>query len=151
VNESRVTAKLKSHHELNPRSHQFRPGHNKTNMKTSLRYLGLNALAAWDRLVQEHLNLLQKLTNIESAQVVLERQREDTPAFRAHMVLVVPGPDFHADAIDHTLTAALHKVVENLKRQIRARRTKRQVRGKSNLQLGAISRRRSGAFAGHRA
>ena len=120
-------------------------------MKTSLRYLGLNALAAWDRLVQEHLNLLQKLTNIESAQVVLERQREDTPAFRAHMVLVVPGPDFHADAMDHTLTATLHKVVENLKRQIRARQTKRQVRDKSNLQLGTISRRWSSAFDGHRA
>jgi ribosome-associated translation inhibitor RaiA len=53
--------------------------------------------------------------------------------------------------MDHTLTAALHKVVENLKRQIRARQTKRQVRGKSNLQLGTISRRWSSAFAGHRA
>jgi ribosome-associated translation inhibitor RaiA len=120
-------------------------------MKTSLRYLGLNAQAAWDRLVQEHLNFLQTLTNIESAQVVLERQREDTPAFRAHVVLVVPGPDFHADAMDHTLTAALHKVVENLKHQIRARQTKRRVNGKSNLQLGKISSRWSSAPAGHRA
>lgn len=120
-------------------------------MKTSLRYLGLNAQAAWNRLVQEHLNLLQKLTDIESAQVVLERQREGTPAFRAHMVLVVPGPDFHADAVDHTLTAALHKAVENLKRQIQTRQTKRRVKGKSNLQLGTISRRWSSALAGHRA
>lgn len=121
------------------------------NMTITLRYLGLNAQAAWDRLVREHLAGLQKLTLIESARVVLERRREDTPAFHTQVVLVVPGPDFHADAADHTLTAALRKAVENLKRQIRARQTKRQVRGKSNLQLGTISRRWSNAMAGHRA
>jgi ribosome-associated translation inhibitor RaiA len=120
-------------------------------MKTSLRYLGLNAQAAWNRLVQEHLNLLQKLTNIESAQVVLERQREDTPAFRAHVVLVVPGPDFHADAADYTLTAALHKVIKNLRRQILARQTNHRVKGKSNQQLGTMSRRWPSAPAGLRA
>ena len=108
-------------------------------MKPSLRYLGLNAQAAWDRLVQEHLNLLQNLTHIESAQVVLERQWEDTPAFRARMVLVVPGPDFHADAMDHTLSAALQKVVQNLKRQILLRQTNRRGNRKSNLQLGKHS------------
>lgn len=120
-------------------------------MKTSIRYLGLNAQAAWDRLVQEHLSLLKKLTNIESAQVALEWQREETPAFRAHLVLVVPGPDYHADAADHTLAAALHKAVDNLKRQIRARQTKRRVNGKSNLQLGRIPSRGPNALAGHRA
>ena len=120
-------------------------------MKTSLRYLGINAQAAWDRLVQEHLNFLQNMTNIESAQVVLERHRDDTPAFRAHVVLVVPGPDFHADAADHTLAAALRKAVENLKRQILARQTKRRVKGKSNLQLGKMSIRCSSALAGQRA
>ena len=81
--------------------------------------------------------------------MVLERHREDTPAFRAHVVLVVPGPDFHAEAADHTLAAALHKAMENLKRQIRARQTKRRANGKSNLPLGKISSQRSGALAGH--
>jgi ribosomal subunit interface protein len=120
-------------------------------MKISLRYLGLNAQAAWNGLVEEHLNLLQKLTNIESAQVILEKQQEETHAFRAHVVLVVPGPDYHAAATDYTLTAALHKAVDNLRRQIMARQTKRRVKSKSNLQLGTISRRWSNAFAGHRA
>lgn len=119
-------------------------------MKTTLRYLGLKAQAAWDRLVQEHLSFLQQLTNIESAQVVLERHREDTPAFRAHVVLVVPGPDFHADAADHTLTAALRKAVANLEVQIRTRQTNRRNKGKSNLQLGKLSSLRSRALAGHR-
>lgn len=120
-------------------------------MKTSLQYLGLNAQAAWNGLVKEQLARLQKLTHIESAQVVLERQREETPAFRAQMILVVPGPDFHAEAADHTLAAALRKTVDNLMRQIRARQTKRRVKGKSNLQLGKISSRWSSAPAGQRA
>jgi ribosome-associated translation inhibitor RaiA len=118
-------------------------------MKITLRYLGLNAQAAWNRLVQEHLDLVQKLTDIESAQVVLERQREGAPAFRAHVLLVVPGPDYHASAVDYTLAAALHKAVENLKRQIRRRESKRRVKAKSNLQLGTISRRWSSAVVGH--
>ena len=109
-------------------------------MKTSLRYFGLNAQAAWDRLVQKHLKLLERQTKIESAQIILERQRETTPAFRAHIVLVVPGPDYHADAVDHTLTAALHKALASVKRQIQARQTKRRVKDKSNLQLGTVSR-----------
>ncbi len=112
--------------------------HNLSTMKTTLRYLGLNAQAAWHRLVQEHLNLLQKLAAIESAEVVLERQAWAAPAFRARMVLVVPGPDYHAEAVDHTLAAAVRKTVQNLKRQIQARQTKRRVNGKSNLQLGRI-------------
>jgi hypothetical protein len=91
-------------------------------MKISLRSLGLNTQVAWSGLVQEHLNCLQK-----------------------------PGPDYHADAADYTLAAALHKAVENLKRQILARNTNRRVKGKSNLQLGTISRRWANAFAGHRA
>ncbi|MBE0541814.1 MAG: ribosome-associated translation inhibitor RaiA [Verrucomicrobia bacterium] len=120
-------------------------------MNLSLQFLGMNAQADWNGLVQEHLSLLQKLTHIESAQVVLQRQREETPPFRAQMVLVVPGPDFHAEAADHTLVAALRKTVENLARQIRARQTKRRVKGKSNLQLGKLSSLRSRAPASHRA
>ena len=120
-------------------------------MKTTFRYLGLNANAASTQLVQEHLKHLQSLTDIEAAQVFLQRQRESTPAFRARLVLVVPGPDYHAEAVDHTLAAALHKAVENLKRQILARQTKCRVKVKSNLQLGPISRRWSSALAGHRA
>jgi hypothetical protein len=120
-------------------------------MKTTFRCLGLNANAAGAQLVQEHLNHLQSLTDIEAAQEISERQWEGTPAFRPRVVLVVAGPDYHAEAVDHTLAAALHKPVENLKRQILARQTKGRVKVKSNLQLGPIARRWSSALAGHRA
>ncbi len=120
-------------------------------MKTSLRYLGLNAHASWQNLVMEQLHRLKGLTHIESAEVILEQQRDSAPAYRARVLLVVPGPDFHADAADHTLAAALRKTVENLKRQIRARQTNRRVKGKSNLHLGKLASRRSTALAGQRA
>lgn len=120
-------------------------------MKTTLRYLGLNADATSTQLAQEHLNHLQSLTDIEAAQVILERRQEGTPAFRAHVVLVVSGPDYHAEAVDHTLSAAVHKAVANLQRQIQARHNQRRVKGKSNLQLGPISHRWSSGLAGHRA
>jgi ribosomal subunit interface protein len=118
-------------------------------MKANLRCLGLAVHATWQDLVMEQLHRLKSLTDIESAEVILQRQRDSTPAFRAHVVLVVPGPDYHADAVDYTLAAALHKAVENLKRQIQMRQTKRRVKGKSNLQLGPISRHWFSAFASH--
>lgn len=120
-------------------------------MRTTLRYLGLNAQAAWNGLVREHLDLLGKLANIESADVVLERQRNGTPAFRARMVLVVPGPDFHAEAVDHTLAAAVRKTVRHLKRQIQARQTRRRLNGKSNLPLGRIPNLGPNVLTGPRA
>jgi ribosome-associated translation inhibitor RaiA len=120
-------------------------------MKTTLRCLGLDAHATWQSLVIEQLHRLKSLTDIESAEVILERQRDSSPAYRARMLLMVPGPDYHADAMDYTLTAALHKIVEDLARQIRARQTKHVEQRKSRLQLSTISSHRPGTFAGQRA
>jgi len=119
-------------------------------MKITLRCLGLDTHATWQNLVMEQLHRLKNLTDTESAEVILEQQRDSTPAYRVRVVLVVPGPDFHAEAMDHSLAAALHKAVEDLARQIRARQTKRVERRKSRLQLGTISRRWSNVFAGQR-
>jgi ribosomal subunit interface protein len=118
-------------------------------MKTTLRCLGLDAPATWLDLVMEQLHLLNSLTDIESAEVILEKQRDNAPACRVRVLLVVPGPDFHAEATDHTLAAALHKAVEDLARQIRARQNKRVERRKSRLQLSTIPSRWSSALVGH--
>src|ERR1019366_6363911 len=120
-------------------------------MKTTLRCLGLDAHATWQDLVMEQLHRLKSLTDIESAEVILERQGNRSPAHRARELLTVPGPDFHAEAMDYTLAAALHKAVEDLARQIRARQTKHVERRKSRLQLSTISSHRPGTFAGQRA
>src|SRR5438034_8237083 len=76
-------------------------------MKTTLRYLTLNAQAAWHRQVEEQLKHLHSLTAISAAEVVLEHQLEAKPAFRVQVRLEVPGPGIHAKATRHTRQAAL--------------------------------------------
>ena len=140
-------------------------------MKTTLRYLSLKAQATWHRQVEEQLKHLHSLTAITAAEVVLEHQREAKPAFRVQVRLEVPGPGLHAkatrhtrdaallihgpalhaEARDNTLEAALLKATQDLQRQIQARQLRRLERGKSQLQLSAISGRWNHAQAGQRA
>lgn len=130
-------------------------------MKTTLRYLSLNAQDTWHRQVEEQLKHLHSLTAITAAEVVLEHQRETKPAFRVEVRLEVPGPGLHAkasrhtrdagqrihgpglhaEARDNTLAAALLKATQNLEQQIVAQQLRRLERGKSKLQLSAISGR----------
>jgi len=119
-------------------------------MNIAVKYAGLKAGPVWQAMVEAQLKALEDLTAIATARVTLERRPEATPAFRVSALLQVPGPDFHAEAVDHTLNAALQKTVENLKHQILARLTRRQVKAKSGLQLSTISRRWSGGMTGHR-
>jgi len=140
-------------------------------MKTTLRYLTLNAQATWHRQVEEQLKHLHGLTAITAAEVVLEHQREARPAFRVQVRLEVPGPGIHAkatrhtrqaallihgpalhaEARDNTLEAALLKATRDLEHQFQARQLRRMGRDKSKLQLGAISGRWTHAQAGRRA
>ena len=140
-------------------------------MKTTLRYLSLNAQAAWHRQVEEQLKHLDTLTAITAAEVVLEHQREAKPAFRVQVRLEVPGPGLHpkatrhtrqaarlihgpalhAEARDNTLEAALLKATQDLEHQVQAAQVRRRERGKSKLQLSALSGRWTHAQAGRRA
>jgi ribosome-associated translation inhibitor RaiA len=120
-------------------------------MNIILRYRGLNARAFWQGLVEAQLKRLQNLAAIASAQVTLEWQHELKPAFRVLTLLEVPGPDFHAEARDYTLQAALLKVVKNLERQIRARKSRQVERRKTKLRLGLLPGRPSLGLAGGRA
>jgi ribosome-associated translation inhibitor RaiA len=139
-------------------------------MKTTLRYLSLNAQAAWHHQVEEQIKHLQSLTAINSADVVLEHQKEAKPAFRVHVRLEVPGPvtragatrhtrraelllhgpALHAEARDSTLEAALLKATQDLEHQVQARQLRRLGRGKSKLQLSAVSSRWTNAQIGRR-
>jgi ribosome-associated translation inhibitor RaiA len=110
-------------------------------MKLTLSYHGFKAQPEWKALVEHQLERLQELAAVVSAQVTLEWQREVKPAFRVLALLEVPGPDFHAEASDHTLQAALLKAVNDLERQIRSRNMSRATRRKTNLQLGLVPSR----------
>lgn len=137
-------------------------------MKTTLHYLSVNAQAAWRRQVEEQLKHLHTLTAINSADVVLEHQKEAKPAFRVHVRLEVPGPAthskatrhtrrvelllhgpaLHAEARDNTLEAALLKATQDLEHQVQAHELRRLGRGKSKLQLSAVSSRWTNAQVG---
>ena len=140
-------------------------------MKTTLHYLSLNAQATWPRQLEQQLEHLHRLTPITAAEVFLEHQREGKPAFRVQVRLEVPGPGTHAQATRHsrrgallipgpalhteargnTLEAALLKATQDLEHQVQARQLRRLERGKSKLQLSAISSRWTYPQAGRRA
>src|SRR5215471_12568991 len=96
----------------------------RSELHVSLSYRGLNPRKIWRRLVEAHMRKLHGLTAILSAKITLERQREITPGFRVFATLEVPGPDFHAEARDYTIQAALLKVIENLRRQMQSRKNR---------------------------
>jgi ribosome-associated translation inhibitor RaiA len=140
-------------------------------MKTTLRYLSLNAQATWHRQVEEQLKYLQSLTPITTAEVILEHRDETNPPFRVQVRLEVPGPSphlkathhtrqgallihgpaLHSEARDNTLEAALLKATRDLEHQLKARKLRRLGRVKSQLQLSAVSGRWSHAQSGRRA
>jgi ribosome-associated translation inhibitor RaiA len=109
---------------------------NETNI--SLFYRGLSPRALWHSLVEAEIRKLRHLASIASARITLERQRHGKSAFRVLAILEVPGPDFHAEASDYTLRAALLKVVHNLRRQIQSRKNRQLARLKNKARLAAL-------------
>jgi len=114
-------------------------------MKTQIRIRGFNVHATWQSLVVKQLQRLKSLTNVESADVLLEHQRDAAPSFRAFVHLLVPGSDIHADARAHTVEAVWLKVTKNLRQQIERRKGRQQSKLKSNRQHPVTPSRGSGA------
>ena len=107
-------------------------------MRIQYQLRGLNPRAVTDRPLDRHLEHLDRLIPISSAQVVLEHQRNAAPAFCASVELAVPGPDIHAAARDHTLEAAVLKVARRLEAQIGARKNRQQLRLKGREQCRRV-------------
>ena len=97
-------------------------------MKIQYQLRGLTAREVTDRPLDPHLVQLDLVIPISTAQVVLEHQRNASPAFSACVDLAVPGPDIHAAARDHTLEGAVLKVARRLEEQIMARKNRQQLR-----------------------
>ena len=107
-------------------------------MKIILRYHGLNARPVWRDVIDTQLRKLEQLAQIASATVTVEREERGDARFRVSALLEVPGPDYHAEASDHTFAAAVAKAIEDLERQIRSRKGHQVSKRKSNLQLGLL-------------
>jgi ribosome-associated translation inhibitor RaiA len=94
-------------------------------MKIILKHLHHSPSAAFTALIEQHLKELGKSLEIDEARVVIERRLEDSPPFHISAHLVTPGPDVFAEAMDHTLRAALLKTIEQIEQRIDHRRIKR--------------------------
>jgi ribosome-associated translation inhibitor RaiA len=104
-------------------------------MKIEMKMRSLDRINGLRGCVEQELKDLQRELSIESAHVVLEQEGAKSPSCRASVWLVIPGPDLHAAASDHTILAAWRKVHGELKRQIRERKSHRTLRLKAHLQL----------------
>ena len=113
-------------------------------MKTQFRIRGLNADASLRLWLEQQLQRLQSLIPISAAEVLLERQPGNAPAFHARVHLAVPGPDIYAASCDHTVEAAWLKVTKNLRQQIERRKGRQQSNLKINRQIPQTTSRRSG-------
>ena len=89
---------------------------------------GMRNSGGLDALIEQSLNALRRLIPISTAQVVLEQQRNGSPAYHVFAHLAVPGPDVHATASDHTLLAAWRKLAGNLTKQFQLRTARQQLR-----------------------
>jgi len=114
-------------------------------MNIQFRIRGLNANANLRGWLEKQLERLQTHIPVSPAEVVLERERDSAPAFRAHVHLAVPGPDIHAVARDHTLEAVWLKVAKKLRQQIERRKSRQQLRHKGHSQHPLTASRWSGA------
>lgn len=95
--------------------------------------------------VRKQILALAPLRQIDKAIVHLAHEHEASPPFRVHVQLVTPGPDVFAEARDHTLAAALAKVVRQLAQTIGGRAEKWRARLKGNLQAPPRTARGNGA------
>ena len=103
-------------------------------MKLTVQHHHLRSTDELDSLIEERILALQSRLQIEEATVRLQRRHEESPPFRVCVHLVTPGPDVVAEGCDHTLHAAIGKMMAELDTQIGRRAQKRVRRLRSNLQ-----------------
>ena len=111
-------------------------------MKLIVRHYGIRSANSFDALIEQRIHGLEDRLHIDEADVCLERRREMSPAFRVYVHLATPGPNLMAQSQDHTMRAAIDKVIAELDRQITSRSINRERRIRSNLQSPASLRER---------
>lgn len=93
-------------------------------MKIRIQHILHKPSSSFQDLIRSELESLQSRLQIDEARVVVERREQASPAFRVAAHLVTPGPDIAAEGVDHTLRAALRKLVSGLEERLRHRRRK---------------------------
>ena len=109
-------------------------------MKLTVQHHHLRSNDELDSLIENRILALQPRLQIDEASVRLECRLEASPSFRVRVHLVTPGPDVLAESCDHTLQAAIQKVMADVETKIGSRFEKRRRRVRSNLQEPALRR-----------
>jgi ribosome-associated translation inhibitor RaiA len=84
-------------------------------------------------MIEERILGLQSRMQIDEANVRIACHLETSPAFSVHIHLVTPGPDVVAEGRDHTLRAAIEKVMTGLEDRIGDRVERRRPRARAKL------------------
>jgi ribosome-associated translation inhibitor RaiA len=108
-------------------------------MKITVTHHNLRSIDELDTIIEEQIISFQPRLQIDEARVRLECRFDESPAFRAGVHLITPGPDVAAEGRDHTLRAAIHKVMSELEVKIGGRLAKRR-RARGNREQPAPMR-----------
>jgi ribosome-associated translation inhibitor RaiA len=109
-------------------------------MKLTVQHHHLRSSDELDSLIENQILALQPRLQIDEANVQLECRHEESPSFGVRIHLVTPGPDVVAESRDHTIRAAVIKVMAVLKEKIGSRALKRARRLHNNLQAPSLMR-----------
>ena len=94
-------------------------------MMLSIRYLHFSSTPALDALLENGFLALGNATRIDEAMVTVTHRPEESPAYRAAMVVAVPGPDFRIDVVDHTPEQVVRRALATLETRMRQRHMRR--------------------------
>lgn len=97
-------------------------------MKIVAHYLNHEPSASFTEHLEKELRCFGAIRQIDEARASLELHPEMSPQFRVSLHLVTPGPDFTAEAVDHTMRAALGKAIKELHGKIEDRLANRRRR-----------------------
>lgn len=104
-------------------------------MQLYLQHVNLRSSNALDAWVEDQVLALGQTRQIDEANVRLSRLRDASPAYQVKVHLVTPGVDLVAESRDHTLQAAVNKVMRQIREQIehRARKPRQRLKNKRSL------------------
>lgn len=109
-------------------------------MKLTLQHYHLRSNDELDSLIENRILALQPRLQIDEALVRLEWHFQDSPAYSVRVHLVTPGPDVFSERRDHTIRAAIEKVMADVEAKVGSRHEKRRQRIQSNIQEPARQR-----------
>lgn len=107
-------------------------------MKLIVQHISVRSTDGLDTWVERQVLALGRLRQIDEAHVRLACFLDVSPAYHVRVHLVTPGPDVIAESNDHTLRAAIDKVIRQLQNKITGRASRRLQVGKGRWSAPSV-------------